>query len=378
MRIGIDYTSAVHQTAGIGRRTREVVAAIAGLNAQREHDFRLFVQAARRSELPPTPGEGFSFHPFPLSERNFARIWHRLNLPAPRPTWWTGPVDVFHAPDFMLPPLPGGLPSLLTIHDLSFVHAPETFVPGMRTLLGAAVPRSVRRATHVIAVSEATKQDLVNLYGTLPEKISVIYAGVQPHFRPIEDTLAIRTRYGLSDAPFILTVGTLQPRKNHLRLVQAFVRMDAPDHKLVIAGGKGWIYDEVRAEVERLGLAGRVLFPGFVADEDLPALYSAAEMFVYPSLYEGFGLPVLEAMACGTPVVTSDTSSLPEVVAGGEAGLMVNPLDVDALAEAMGRLLLDATLRANLIEKGRAQAAGFTWEKTARQTLALYEHLAGA
>ena len=205
-------------------------------------------------------------------------------------------------------------------------------MPGMQRYLGEGVPRSVARATHVIAVSECTKADLVEAYGTPPEKISVIYAGVQPHFEPVHDAerlQAVRRRCRLGQEPFILTVGTLQPRKNHLRLVQAFARLES-GHRLVISGGPGWDYEAVPAEVVRLGLEKRVVFPGFVADEDLPALYSAADLFVYPSLYEGFGLPVLEAMACGTPVVAADDSALPEVV--GEAGLLADPLDVDALA----------------------------------------------
>jgi len=375
LRIGIDYTSAHHQTAGIGRRTREMVRALADLGIP--HTVRLFVQEARQDDLPARPGDNFSWHPTRLSERWIARLWQRARLPLPRVTWWTGPLDLYHSPDFVLPPLPPGVPGVLTVHDLSFVRTPDSTMPGMQRYLGEGVPRSVARAAHVVAVSECTKADLVEMYGTPPEKISVIYAGVQPHFEPVEDAerlQAVRRRYGLGQEPFILTVGTLQPRKNHLRLVQAFARLEG-GYRLVISGGPGWDYEAVPAEVARLGLEKRVVFPGFVADEDLPALYSAADLFVYPSLYEGFGLPVLEAMACGTPVVAASDSALPEVV--GEAGLLADPLDVDALAEAMKRLLADADWRERMVEAARARAATFTWERAARQLLALYERVAG-
>jgi glycosyltransferase involved in cell wall biosynthesis len=374
LRIGIDYTSAFHQTAGIGRRTREMVRALADLKAG--HNYRLFVQEARRDDLPPSPGDGFTWHPTRISELSIARMWQRVRLPLPLVTWWTGPLDLYHSPDFVLPPLPPGLPGLLTVHDLSFVRTPEVTMPGMHRYLGQGVPRSVARARHVIAVSECTKNDLIELYGTPSDKASVIYGGVQAEFQPVEDKEqkdAVRRRYGLGKEPFILTVGTLQPRKNHLRLVQAFARLKT-DHRLVIAGGAGWEYEAVPAEVVRLGLEQRVLFPGFVSDADLPALYSAADLFAYPSLYEGFGLPLLEAMACGTPVVAADASSLPEVV--GEAGTLADPLNVDALAGAMQRMLDDEALRKSKIQEGRARAATFTWERAGGQLLALYERVA--
>jgi glycosyltransferase involved in cell wall biosynthesis len=192
---------------------------------------------------------------------------------------------------------------------------------------------------------------------------------------------AVRARYGLGDAPFVLAVGTLQPRKNYVRLIQAFAAISnlqplTSNLHLVIAGGKGWRYDAIFAEVEKLGLRDRVLFPGFVADADLPALYSAARVLAYPSIYEGFGLPMLEAMACGTPVVTSTASCMPEVA--GDAALLVPPTDVDALAAALDRALTDEALRADLIAKGRARARQFSWAKSARQLLGIYHAVCAA
>jgi glycosyltransferase involved in cell wall biosynthesis len=233
----------------------------------------------------------------------------------------------------------------------------------------------VKRADRVIAVSEATRRDLIEFYQTPPAKISVIYHGVSPEFRPVQEKerlLAVRYKYGLDQRPFILSVGTIQPRKNYQRLVQAFASINQP-LSLVIAGSEGWNCDDVYREVEKLGLADRVYFPGFVAEEDLPVLLSAATLFGYPSLYEGFGLPVLEAMACGTPIVAANQSSLPEVV--GDAGLTVDPTDVAALATAITRLLDDPSLRERLSAAGLAQAARFTWPTMAAKLLRVYQEV---
>ncbi len=372
IRIGLDYTAAVHQTAGIGRYTRELVQALAASPAAFE--YRLFVADAGAVVRPALPGPNFSWQPSQLTERWLARLWYRLRLPL----WleyWTGPLDLFHAPDFFLPPVKPGTRTLVTVHDLSFIRQPETVMPGMLRHLTTWVPRSVKRADHVIAVSEATRQDLIELYQTPPEKISVLYHGVTPDFRPVTDPDKLATvhqKYGLEQAPFVLSVGTLQPRKNYQRLIQAFAQLD-PTLALVIVGSQGWNYADIFNEVASRNLTGRVHFLGFVADADLPALYSAASLFVYPSLYEGFGLPALEAMACGTPVVASNQSALPEVV--GEAGLLVDPQDVVAMAAAMSRLLNEPALHQRLAQAGRVRAASFTWDDMATKLLNLYQQM---
>lgn len=371
--IGLDYTAAVQQTAGIGRYTRELTAALARLAA--EADLRLFIAGARRATLPPPPGSA-TYHPSFLSERNHNRLWQRLRLPVPVEAW-TGRLDLFHEPDYSLPPTLPGTKTVLTVHDLAFEHYPDETMPGMLGYLQQVAPRSIRRADHVIAVSQATRRDLVTLYGTPPEKINVIPPGVDARFytqHTPDEIAAIRRKYGLPGGPLVLTVGTLQPRKNHLRLVRAFAAIKARA-ALVIAGGKGWDYETVRDEVGRLGLSDRVVFTGFVDNADLPALYRAATVFAYPALYEGFGLPALEAMASGVPVVASNTSSLPEVV--GEAGLTVDPLDVDDITAALDRLLGDASLRAELRKKGTARAAAFTWARAAEGVWRVYQSLLG-
>jgi glycosyltransferase involved in cell wall biosynthesis len=286
-----------------------------------------------------------------------------------------GGADIFHSPDFTLPPLLRAR-SVLTVHDLTFLHYPEHAPRGLVDYLSQVVPRSVRRANVVVADSESTRRDLIERWGTAPEKVRVVYAGVSADFSPVADPAKraeVCSRYGIR-APFILTVGTLQPRKNHLRLVQAFSRLQMggahPDLTLAIAGGSGWQYDQVRAEVARLGPTERVRFAGFVQDADLPALYSSASVLAFPSLYEGFGLPVLEAMACGTPVVCSSASSLPEVA--GDAALMVDPADTQALADAIDRALSDTGLREGMSRRGLAQAARFTWAAAAGSLLDAY------
>jgi glycosyltransferase involved in cell wall biosynthesis len=372
LRIGIDYTAAVRQGAGIGRYTRELVRALAELNGS--HDYVLFAATGGQRPVDMAWPPNFQTRWVPLSERALTILWHRLQLPL-----WvefaTGPVDIFHSPDFVLPPVRWAR-TLVTVHDLSFIRYPQCADANLRGYLNKVVPRSVRRADLVLADSQSTKDDLVELLDVEPNKIEVVYPGVEERFRPIEDQALleeVRRRYNLPTR-FILGLGTLQPRKNFTRLIEAFasgqVGKFASLH-LVIAGGKGWLYEEIFATVEQLDMEERVVFPGFVADGDLPALYNLADLFVFPSLYEGFGLPPLEAMACGTPVVTSNASSLPEVV--GEAGLMVEATNVEALAEAMKQVLEDDALREGMIAKGMKQTKKFTWEQAAAKLLSLYE-----
>ncbi len=373
LRIGFDATAAVSQGGGIGRYTRELLRALAAVDPATSYRV-FFASRTQPHPLPPLP-PNFHVTRLPFHDIWLARLWQRLQAPLPADLV-TGPIDIFHSPDFTLPPVRQGTRTLLTVHDLSFVRDPASAAPGLRDYLNVVVPRSVARADHILADSAATRADLVELYHTPPEKITVLYCGLHDSFRAVTDPAAlaaVRARYGLGAAPFILAVSTLQPRKNYLRLIQAFARLPELDINLVFAGGKGWLYDEIFAEVERQRVQRRVIFAGFVADADLPALYSAARVLAYPSLYEGFGLPMLEAMACGTPVVASTASCLPEVA--GDAARLVAPTDVDALAAALAQVVTDETLRADLVAKGRARAAQFSWEASARQLLGVYAQL---
>jgi len=375
MQVGIDYTAAVRQRAGIGRYTRELVGAL--LRLPSPHRYTLF--AATGNLEPGTwnlePETRDLLRTLPLSDDWLARIWHRLRLPIPVETV-IGRVDLFYSPDFVLPPTLPRTRTVLTVHDLSFLHYPDHFVPKLVRYLEQVVPRSVARADRVLADSEATRTDLIRLLGVSPGKVEVLYSGVAPRFRPgpeAGERERLKARYGIGDRPYVLSVGTLQPRKNFVRLIRAFARLSPAALRsaplLVIAGGPGWLYEEVLEEAEKHG--GRVRLLGFVDDADLPALYRNASLFVFPSFYEGFGLPVLEAMACGVPVVCSDASSLPEVA--GDAVLLVDPYDEEGLAAAMERALTEKTLRAEMKTKGLQQAARFTWDRAARQLLSVFE-----
>jgi glycosyltransferase involved in cell wall biosynthesis len=386
-RITIDYTPAIHQSAGIARLTREITRAV--LAADRSHRYTLFVMGRPAPNVPLANLMNTRDLPLRvtrLSDRWLYRLWFRARLPI-RVQLFSGPCDLYHATDFVLPPTGRDTLTILTVHDLSFERDPDSAPPRLLPFLKRVVPDSARRATHVIADSHATARDLSALYGIPAEKITVIHSGVDSRFEPYRDTLYhcrrrayVLKRYGLDGAPFILTVGTMQRRKNHLRLVQAFARLvkrlpEANQPRLVIAGGKGWLYDEVHAEVARLGVTDLVHFVGYVDDADLPHLYQAAAVFAFPSLYEGFGLPPLEAMACGVPVVASNVSSLPEVV--GDAGLLVDPLDVEALATALEQALCDEGWRRHAIARGLERAAHFTWARAAQQLLEVYARVLG-
>ena len=384
MRIGIDYTAAARQGGGIGRYTRELVTAVLAAQsagAQPVHDFVMMagvaglgeawaVEAARlRALAAPAPAPGHvTVRGLPLTDDWMARIWHRLRLPLPA-TWITGKIDLFYAPDFLLPPLPQSVRTLVTIHDLSYVRYPETFPPQLREYLTTAVPRSVARADHILTDSEWTRKDVIELLGIAPERVTSLHLGVSGAFKPAAvraERKTLAAKYGIAPGPYILTVGTVQPRKNYERLIEAVDRVrESKDVTLVIAGRAGWLSDPV---VEAVRVRPHVQLQGFVDDGDLPALYRQAQLLAYPSLYEGFGLPPLEAMACGTPVVASSASSVPEAV--GDAGLLHDPLDTDALADALLRALTDDGLRDDLRQRGLARAAEFSWTRSAHEWLA--------
>ncbi len=283
-------------------------------------------------------------------------------------------LDLLHVTYTLPPALP--CRGVVSVHDISYTFFPEAFSPRDRLVLGLAVPLSLRRAERVITPSESGRRDIIRRYRVPEWKIAVIPLAAEPHFAPVRDPAElarVRARYRLP-ARYVLAVGNLQPRKNLGRLIAAFAALRAArrtDVGLVLVGKALWRESDIFTAVRAHGLERAVVATGYVPDADLPALYSAAEVFAYPSLYEGFGLPPVEAMACGTPVLTSATSSLPEVV--GDAALTVDPRDVRAIAAGLEALLGDADLRVRLAGAGRARAIRFTWEETARRTLAVYE-----
>jgi glycosyltransferase involved in cell wall biosynthesis len=289
---------------------------------------------------------------------------------------WRQSADLLHVTYNAPPWCP--CPLVVTVHDISYDLFPDSFSPRDRLVLSTLVPFSLRRAARVITGSEHTKRDMVGRYGLPEEKVVVTYYAADHAFRPILDRqriAAIKAKYGIT-TDFILFLGSLQPRKNLLRLIEAFTLLHeggALAHKLVIAGPALWRESEVYDRVRKYGLEEDVVFTDYVPHEDMPLLYNAADLFVFPSLYEGFGLPPLEAMACGTPVVASNISSLPEVL--GDAAILVDPYDVQQLARAMHDVLSSGDLRQEMAAKGLERARRFSWAETAHKTLEVYQEV---
>lgn len=382
MLIGIDASrAALARRTGTETYSLHLIRAL--IAAAPAPTFRLYTNAAPPAGLfwhaSAPANAAFRVIPFP-------RLWTHVRLSA---EMLTRPPDVLFVPAHVLP-LIHPRRSVATVHDLGYLAYPEAHRPADRRYLDWSTRWNARQATAVLADSAATKADLITAYGVSPAKVHVVHLGRDETLARVEDADRIAEvchKYGIADRGYLLYVGTLQPRKNLARVIEAFARVAgtraAAGMQLVLAGGKGWLFEQMRlpALVQQLGLAGRVLFPGYVADADLPALLSGASAFVYPSLYEGFGIPVLEAGACGVPVITSNTSSLPEVAGDPAAGperaaaLLVDPHDVDAIADAMYRVLTDDALRAELIRRGQENVKRFSWEKCARETLAVLEQV---
>ncbi|MDZ7272132.1 MAG: glycosyltransferase family 4 protein [candidate division KSB1 bacterium] len=372
MRIGIDTLAAHYKKTGIGTYISSLANALPRVDGTNE--YRLLVS----HENAPIFEDGLPrmtkvFGPKIVDYTPVRVVWEHICLPGVAAREG---VNLLHCPTFIVPLLWRG-PTVVTIHDLTWFTHPQQHVLVKRVYYQRLIPVAVQKAARVIAITESTRRDLLRILPVSEEKVVVVPYGVDSIFQTVEDDeriAALRRRYGVPER-YLLFVGMLEPRKNLVRVVQAFGRLKSSDrampHKLVLAGNKGWGYEEARREVERLGLEQEVIFTGPVPHDELPPLFSGADLFVYPSLYEGFGLPVVEAMACGTPVITSNVSSLPEVA--GDAALLVDPLDVEDLAEAMRRVLTDGDLRQQMRARGLEQASNFTWEETARRTLEVYE-----
>lgn len=364
-----------YRNAGVSRYTYRLVEGL----AQRESDqhYTAFVTARDRAAIAAFGNERLRLVAarWPTAQPAQRVLWEQVALPE---LLRRLRVDVFHSPVNVLPMrLPCA--SVVTVHDLAFLHYPQFFRRVRRIYQRTFTTRSARAATLVIAASESTKADVVRL-GVDPERVRVIYPAIEPHFRPIEDRArlaAFRQAHNLPER-FVLFLGTLEPRKNVVGLLEAYAKVRAGDPEtppLVLAGAKGWYYDEVFERVRALGLEQVVTFAGYVRDEEQPLWYAAAELFVYPSFFEGFGLPVAEAMACGTPVITSNVSSLPEVA--GDAALQVDPGSADALAHAMQSALRDGETRHRLAAAGPRRAQRFSIERMVEGCSEVYAEAAG-
>lgn len=369
MLVGIDASRAVaDRPTGTEIYSQRLIQTLLTLDSP--HQFRLYFRTA-----PPPPL-------FENTERRvipFPRLWTHLRL-----SWemTRHQPDLLFVPAHVLPPVRPRL-SLVTIHDLGYLKFPEAHPRRQRLYLDLSTRWSAQAATHVLADSHATRADLVAHYAAQPDKISVAYPGVDRTLGPVREPAVIRAakaRYGIA-GDYFLYLGTLQPRKNLGRLVDAFAAFAGRDSRvktplLVLAGKRGWLYDELFEQVRRQGLQDRVSFTGYVAEEDKAALLSGALAFTFPSLYEGFGLPVLEAQACGCPVITSTTSSLPEVA--GDAALLVDPQDAAAIADAMEHLTTDSTLSQKLTQRGFANVERFSWQACAKTVLNVIDRISNS
>ncbi len=363
LTIGVDAsrTLPAHRT---GTEQYSVALLKALMRLPNPHRWRLYAPGPPPDDLLPLPA-GWEWRAMP-----FPRLWTHGRLSA---EMLRDAPDVLFVPAHVVP-LVHPRHTVVTIHDLGYLHFPETHLGRDRRYLDRATQWSAHAARRVIAISRATRDDLVHFLHIPTAKIAVVSHGVSTAMlRPSEDIIAATlARHGITP-PYVLALGTVQPRKNLARLVAAFSALRAAGlpHTLVIVGRAGWLTDPIYEAVTAQTVTEHVQFTGYVPDGDVPALYAGADVFAFVSLYEGFGMPALEAMACGAPVVAANMSSLPEVV--GDAGLLVDPTDVAAIAAALTRVVSDDALRARLVTAGLARATKYTWERCARETLAVLE-----
>jgi glycosyltransferase involved in cell wall biosynthesis len=369
-RIGINAHllagEAGYRRAGIHHYIAQVLAHLpAGPEEARPVVFTRYA-----GELNGRAGLTFVGSRWPTERRTVRILWEQVVWP-----WqaWRQRLDGLHSMAFVTPYV-SPCPTIVTIYDLSFLHFPGSFPRLQRWYLTSQTRRSCRRAQRIITISESGRQDVARFFDVPLERIAVIYPGVDAIYRPLPaDIVAAFRRERQLPERFMLHVGTLQPRKNIPILLEAFARLADPALHLVLVGGKGWLFEAIFRQVQALGLEARVHFTGYAPDEELPLWYNAATLFVFPSLYEGFGMPVVEAMACGTPVVASRSASVPE--AAGEAALLFDPTNARELADRMASVLNDGNLWATMRAKGLQQATQFSWEQAGLATAVIYREL---
>lgn len=352
MKIAIDVSQMCYEGTGVARYVYGLTEAM--LESGTDHQFVLYAGTLRRRKyfkdlMQTKPWNLASWRILPLPPKLAGKAFNLLPF---RAQWLVGKVDIFHSSDWS--EVSSTCPSVTTVHDLVFIKYPDTVDPLILKIQQSRLKKIVRNQTHIIADSQSTKSDLMEIYHLPSDRITVVYPGISDLYKPQtkKEIDRVKSKYNLPDK-FVLSVGTQEPRKNIARLAEAVESLGIP---LVLVGRHGW------------GSKTQTL--GYVPDSDLPAIYAASSVFAYPSLYEGFGFPVLEAMACGTPVVTSNISSLPELA--GDAAILVNPEDVSSIAKGIKTAL---SKREDLIKKGKAQSKLFTWAKTAKQTLEVYEKI---
>lgn len=369
MIVCVDIQAAIAQRAGVGRYTKALVEHLGPLAGSDE--LRLFYFDFMRRGTPfAVPGAVETASRW-CPGRFVQQAWKKFDWPPF--DWFAGRADVYHFPNFIRPPLSRGK-SVVTIHDLAFMRLPQTIETRNLAFLSSQIRQTVERADAIIAVSEFTAREIVELLGVPPERIVTIYQGLTENVRRPDSAAiaAMRDQLGLA-RPYLLTVGTLEPRKNIPFLVDVFETLGDFDGELVLAGMTGWKYEPILEWIRKSPRATQIRHLSYVPEPLLPALYAGAELFAFPSLYEGFGFPPLEAMACGTPVVASAAASLPEVL--GDAAVCVNDFNEQTWADVIHKTLTDSALRSRLRERGLAQAQKYTWAESARRTWEVYRNL---
>ena len=371
MRIAVDGSAIPRQMAGAGVYTYQLVRALA--ETAGSHQLTVFARPGLFDELAAQQPRLQVVH-IDQSSRVARLAWEQTRLPS---LLRRHEIDLLHSPHHHTP-LATRRPRVVTFNDVTFLILPERYPPVRRLYMATVTRAAARVADAIITPSQTVRRDVIDRLGVPDERVVTIPDAAGPQYVPIEDESVLdrlRQQYQLPGR-YILSIGSLEPGKNRGRLIQAYAGLEGAgvDCPLVVAGRPAWRYEGDNEQVRRLGLQDQVRFLGYVPDGDLPALYSAATLLAFPSLYEGFGLPVLEAMSCGTPVVTANVAGTAEIA--GDAALLVDPRNVGALAEAMGRLLSDDALRTDLRARGLERAKQFSWQRTARETLSVYESVA--
>jgi len=377
MNIAIDARRISDRHAGMGVYTFNLLRAMEQIDTRNQ--YTIFSNPLKTNRID-FKNPNFKTYETPVTIENHlvGDLWRNFYLPYRLKLAET---DVFHDPGYFLPIVSSGYKSVVTVHDLVVYTFPQTNSKKYFWYMRQMTKIGVEKADLIIALSFHTKEDLIRILKVPESKVRVVYSATNEHLKPVTDPAEIaatREKFGI-EGPYILCVNTIEPRKNLPRLLSAYHLLKTEmnlEHKLVVCGMFGWLYGDVFTTIRELGLEDSIIFTSYVKDEDLPRLYSGAELFVFPSLYEGFGLPALEAMACGAPVITSSSSSLPEIV--GDAAILINPYSIEELAEAMYKVLTDESLRSKMRKDGLSRASLFSWEKTASQTLSIYEELHAA
>lgn len=367
MKVGLDITPLLGNRTGVGTFCLNWTKCLLENDSHIElHGF----SSGRNKASDPLLARLKSWKHVPVPTRLVYQVWRTLGIP--RVDKMFAGLDLFHATNYFLPPVKK-CRRIVTIYDLVFIRYPELCSPKIVGPFCRSVIRFAHEADAVVTCSESTKQELMEIADIPSERIFVAYGGVEENlpFPPRDEAAALlQERYGVQ-APFLLYVGTLEPRKNVIGLLEAFFRVAADfPHSLALVGGVGWKAEVFFDRLRRSPYRERVIMPGYVSAEDLPLFYAAAELFIFPSFYEGFGLPVIEAFSAGCPVIASNRSSLPEVV--GDAGVLVDPEDYESLAAAIRSVLSDEVLRKTLGEKGKARARQFTWAQSTQTLLQAY------